>query len=580
MYKGKYKLQKASLGIQKVSVPPEMSGAEQFTGIAGMTMQGAQLGSNFGPIGTVVGGGLGLIGGSIGTAINAKQAREANEAAMKYNQSVDRDNLMLGAVEQTQIRPTLYADGANKLTKENKLIELERKETVFERNEDGKFHLVLEVKGKTHNQGGEIYNAKRGQVIFPAEKYEEVMQAWKDRNHAKLETMRMALPKDKNPTTNYFNEMDKMGMEAVPQYAPVDMAKKGKRYVLPKYQTGARQIGDPELLNTTPPSYAPYAWGTAVPSPSNDNSIDITTPNLTNWQLSTIQDPYNPNINIDPSLFPQQSLPPQQTSRQPFNLNLNQNQLLGVVGQAPNIYNTVRGFLERPQVNQPILPNMEQMDFRDRYNPQRRLVMENRNITNQRLSALGAGNAAVVGANQAIINATATNQLNDINNQAANEAFAVDQTNLGLRNQWEQNAANEYRRIQEINDMNKAAQTRFQAAGMSGVGQSAYDQIAYNQGASRDQAMNEAQKNYITQMAQRDRQSAYLMFLDKPDALEYFSEEELSQIFGSDPQMVQGLLTMKANVNKITPTQPMVINTLPSQRPNIPMNINTDFLNF
>lgn len=81
-----------------------------------------------------------------------------------------------------------------------KPINLEGYEVTFRVSPSGKYILVKDYKGgRPHKSGGETIDAEEGLVIFPKEKREEALEAYKNNDNLHLETMRLALPEDKAP---------------------------------------------------------------------------------------------------------------------------------------------------------------------------------------------------------------------------------------------------------------------------------------------------------------------------------------------------------------------------------------------
>lgn len=86
----------------------------------------------------------------------------------------------------------MYEEG----TQAVKPIEVEKDEVIFEKV-GNKYKLVADFKGgKTHEQGGEPFVAKEGQIIFPGKMRSDVMKAYISGDTSKLEKMRDTLPKD------------------------------------------------------------------------------------------------------------------------------------------------------------------------------------------------------------------------------------------------------------------------------------------------------------------------------------------------------------------------------------------------
>lgn len=85
-----------------------------------------------------------------------------------------------------------------------KVVEAEEGETIFYKTPSGRYVLEKDLKGgKSHKEGGETIEVKEGSVIFPKNKREEVMDAYKTRDNLRLETIRLSLPEDKPRTPKY-----------------------------------------------------------------------------------------------------------------------------------------------------------------------------------------------------------------------------------------------------------------------------------------------------------------------------------------------------------------------------------------
>lgn len=85
-----------------------------------------------------------------------------------------------------------------------KVVEAEGDETVFYKTPSGRYVLEKDLKGgRPHSKGGEEIEVKEGTVIFPKNKREEVMDAYKSRDNLRLETIRLSLPEDKPRKPKY-----------------------------------------------------------------------------------------------------------------------------------------------------------------------------------------------------------------------------------------------------------------------------------------------------------------------------------------------------------------------------------------
>lgn len=92
-----------------------------------------------------------------------------------------------------------YKKGTKSInTKMVKPVEVEGDEILMEKSR-GKYKMKADFKnGPTHEQGGIPIIAEEGDIIYPANKREQVIDAYEDNNHSKLESMRKQLPTDTN----------------------------------------------------------------------------------------------------------------------------------------------------------------------------------------------------------------------------------------------------------------------------------------------------------------------------------------------------------------------------------------------
>lgn len=104
-FKPKYKapLQKAALGLQKVEVPQAMGFGDVMGSSLGLGSSLGQLGSNFGPWGTAIGTGVGLLGGLFKGLADQKKNRIARAGAERTNEYYD-------AMSAYDIRPSAFAN--------------------------------------------------------------------------------------------------------------------------------------------------------------------------------------------------------------------------------------------------------------------------------------------------------------------------------------------------------------------------------------------------------------------------------------------------------------------------------------
>jgi hypothetical protein len=580
-------VQKAAMGLQRVVVPPEYAAAEQLGSTLGLAGQGASLGMTFGgPVGAAIGGGAGLLVGAIGTQLKANSINAARQQAMQENMrraEVERMNL---GREPSQISPTLYQDGTQHLETPlamAKPIEVEKGELLFGKDpETGNIYLIQDFKNaKPHTKGGKVITAKSGQFIAPAAKREEFLRAWEQRDQAKLERLRLELPRDRVATKQVLDAIaeNNPNMEP-PAYQPVEQAKKGKRIDIPKYKKGtsgfeAYQDGGPIPFlyqDDTPyytnpfPGLTPYTGDPSwmpqfvppVPAYQPSNTMGSVPAATEYGQYGNV-----PYATANPVLQPAPAVPQPQVQLQTQPQATPTVTPFGAVAQGltqlPNVYNSLRGFLERPEVVQPIVTRPEEQMFVDRYNPQRRQVLEQQRLA---MAQVAGGNPSVMAANQAIIAARSAGMQNQINSQAANEALGIDAANLQLRNQFAQQRDQEMRRVEDLNARSKAAVTQFQTQAMTGIGQTGADLYRNMQMQQRNFAMERAQDRQYEMLAQRDASAAIARLEDNPDYVAYLTDDRIDQIFGMNPQLAQAVKSMRDHLRQNGYTRPALSSSL------------------
>ena len=78
---------------------------------------------------------------------------------------------------------------------ENVPIEVEKNELVFKKSPSGRYRLMADFKGgNTHEEGGEMYAAQEGDIVFPGSLRSRIMALYKSRNFKALDSERLRLP--------------------------------------------------------------------------------------------------------------------------------------------------------------------------------------------------------------------------------------------------------------------------------------------------------------------------------------------------------------------------------------------------
>ena len=120
----------------------------------------------------------------------AKEMKPAADLAAQTRMG----NMRQSGVDGTTNQRLLAEDGMNISSK--KPIEVEKDELIL-RKVGNIFKLKADFqKGKTHEQGGEPYMAKEGDVIFPGKMRKKVLSALNKQDYRAIETMRQMLPPD------------------------------------------------------------------------------------------------------------------------------------------------------------------------------------------------------------------------------------------------------------------------------------------------------------------------------------------------------------------------------------------------
>ena len=154
---------------------------------------GAAVGSVAGPIGAAVGGVIGGAVSGIGTALKNKKIKAANKE-LEDKKAIARTSGAIQVATNTQAPMYEFGTAAAEMSKP---VEVEKDELVLRKNPLGKFKVVADFKGgKSHEQGGEDYVLKEGDIVFPGKKRKQIRDFVSTGNHAAIETERLKLPKD------------------------------------------------------------------------------------------------------------------------------------------------------------------------------------------------------------------------------------------------------------------------------------------------------------------------------------------------------------------------------------------------
>lgn len=203
------------LGVQSViqrPLPPRGFGGQDAAGVLTGGATGFAAG---GPAGAAVGAGLNLFS-SLANISQEKTQFNKDLQQFKLDDIASQNRGIFNANEIPQQLNQPAAHG--KYATGTGSVEVERDELVFQKTATGKYLLKQDFYGgKTHNQGGENYQATEGDIIFPGKDRKKVIKAYKAQDYPKLEAMRTSLPKDTKIAQDGLDHTDPKKKSALAQ---------------------------------------------------------------------------------------------------------------------------------------------------------------------------------------------------------------------------------------------------------------------------------------------------------------------------------------------------------------------------
>jgi len=200
-------------GVQGVGarpIPPKNDVWADVAEIGVATGTGAAAGAVGGGAGAAIGAGVGFATSLTKVLADNKADQENYDAEFDTWTGQLKDKLqgqVLASNEVVQQQNQVAKKGVYETGTEK--IEVEKDELIFTKTPTGKYVLKADYQGgKTHNKGGEDYQAADGDVIFPGKDRKKVMKAYKSQDFPKLESMRMSLPKDTQVAQNGLDNTD------------------------------------------------------------------------------------------------------------------------------------------------------------------------------------------------------------------------------------------------------------------------------------------------------------------------------------------------------------------------------------
>lgn len=221
----RFKPRKFVTGVQSVGARPtsNFDNTSATMGVASTTMSGFASGG-------AAGAALGLFTGLVKRDKEKRAAAEQLAEDTRIWKADSLDAAQSGTLEANQLPQQLAQIAKGVYATGTEAVEVEKDELIFTKSQTGQYSLKADFQGgKTHNQGGEDYEAQDGDIIFPGKDRKKVMKAYKAQDYPKLESMRMSLPKDvpggkaelgvdgTDPTQQYRDILDQVEAGALSQ---------------------------------------------------------------------------------------------------------------------------------------------------------------------------------------------------------------------------------------------------------------------------------------------------------------------------------------------------------------------------
>lgn len=468
---------------------------------------GAAAGTAFGPIGTAVGGVVGGAVGAIGTALGNKKIVKANEE-LTYKQQQARSLSNFQPAQNTQSQ--IYETGtyAANMTKP---VEVERDELVLRKNSLGKYSVAADFKGgKTHEQGGEDYILKEGDVVFPGKKRDKIMKLLKDDNNAGIESERMRLPKDLPNTGELENGY--RNVPGVPKYPTSTrdifgvedtMTKEERaRYIadtsagsLPSWLVWDKDAVDSAVSNTNTPKPTRTADG---PKSEVESASRETVEKIQGARLGEYTPPETPkNLPRVESSERDRLIQEKYSSKRAPNSDGRDFNVDEAMRYTPAASNILKGLFTKPETATRRFVTPETLRYRDTSQNLRRESELQKRIDMENASRFSGGSGQLARAGKASAGAAASARRQQIDTQESARALGIEAQNVGIRNQAKQTNLELSNRYDELDLANRAAIDAY-------FDQGVYDLGRIGSQIRRDKAMERSQ-DIALKMLERDR---------------------------------------------------------------------------
>jgi hypothetical protein len=356
---------------------------------------------------------------------NVKLNTYTDNTQTKQNNFTSIMNTQEG-IDKSAAFETQYKNGT-------KSIEVEKDELIFKKK-GNRYILKADFKGgDTHAQGGEDYVATEGDVIFPGKDRKKVLNAYRKGDTSSLESMRMKLPKDAPKAEDgldFYSYDNSYGYGVPAPYAGVT-----------NNEPISLSATNHKTIYQNDPSFDPISTGLGTASKSNRTMTPVNTGLTENGTLDSME----------------------------TNTPKSGNGMKGLstaVELAPVIYNTVRA-VTKPVKTERNYYKPNKYQYTDISAPARRASQEAFNVDKYNVNQTRGARGQI----QSYLQQASNNKYKrlsdignfeggrkmDVYNKNTEQGNQAQLTNLGLRNQYnEQDAQNKARR----NDFGATAATQ------------------------------------------------------------------------------------------------------------------------
>ncbi len=313
----------------------------------------------------------------------------------------------------------VYNKGSKKIEVEGDEIHLAKKGSKFVVKNDFK-------DGPTHAEGGIEIVAQEGDIITPANKRGQVVEALQEGNHKKLESIRKSLPKDK----------------------PAYKMKKGGTV-----KKDTRDKSEP--VSATPKDFKPFSSGYTQTGLKKINSVKTGNP-----KAST-------SSNFDASRI---------------------GEVAGTLGEiAPIAYNIGQGLFGKVQKTNRRNVTPSNFQYQDNSQPLRNEINSLYNQDKQTIRNASGGNAGTYLANTGMASANKFKRLQEVNNTEAARKVQTQNANTELQNNAQSMNVQLNNQYDEMDLGNSARKGDFLATGLGQASQFAQNRVLQGNLKNRDE---------------------------------------------------------------------------------------------